>query len=205
MTLQSWVLGRSYVTGRQTRFWKPLVEIADAPGKRLSFTNLVEANVLAAIRRTHAIAIPKIRAALDFVRQELAVARPLADEQFATNGVDLFVQRFGELINASRHGQRTLQEQLIAALKRIEREHPSGMPIRLYAADAQERVRSQHVAFDPVIAFGRPVLVRSGTPIAAINARFRAGDSVDTLADEYGVEREAVEEAIRQAEILRAA
>jgi len=205
MTLQTWVLGRDYPTSTGDKRWPPLLKIADRRARRLSFINLVEANVLAALRRQHHLAVPKIRAALNYVRDRLGVARPLCDEQFATNGVDLFVQRYGELINASRAGQLALQETLLAALRRIERERPSGVPIRLYAANPKDQGRSQFVAFDPVIAFGRPALVGSGAPVAAIHERFRAGDSVGDLAKDYGVEREAIEEAIRQAELLQAA
>jgi uncharacterized protein (DUF433 family) len=205
MTLQTWALGRDYPTIAGSKLWPPLFKIADRRGRRLSFINLVEANVLSALRRQHAVRVPKIRTALDYVRTSLKVKRPLCDEQFETNGVDLFVQRFGELINASQAGQLTLHETLLAALRWVEREHPSGIPVRLYATNPKDDGRSQFVAFDPAIAFGRPALVGSGAPVAVINERFRAGDSVHDLARDYGVEREAIEEAIRQAELLRAA
>src|SRR5207249_1594488 len=122
----------------------------------LSFLNLIEASVLASVRKQHGIAMPKIRAALDYVRGQLGTERPLYHEQFQTNGVDLFIERFGQLINASRHGQMTMREMMQAALRRIERERLTGIPIRLYAAGADERERSAFVAFDPAIEFGRP-------------------------------------------------
>lgn len=203
-TLQSWSLGRNYPTVDGLKQWPALFQIADRRTRRLSFINLVEANVIGAVRKDHGVAMPKIRAALDFVRDNLNVSRPLCDQQFETNGVDLFVKHYGDLVNASRSGQVALEEMLRAALRRIER-NVDGVPVRLYAAGAHERGRSTFVAFDPEIAFGRPALVGSGAPVAAINGRFRAGDSIRDLAEDYGVERDAIEEAIRQAELLRAA
>jgi uncharacterized protein (DUF433 family) len=204
-TLQTWALGRVYETSNGVQKWRPLFGIADKRTRRLSFLNLVEASVLASIRKQHGIRIPKIRAALDYVRDSLHIARPLCDEQFQTNGVDLFIERFGDLVNASRQGQMAMREMMQAALRRIEREELTGVPIRLYAAGPDERQRSPFVAFDPAIAFGRPVLIKTGAPIANIADRFRAGDSIDVLVEDYGVERQAIEEAIRQAELLRAA
>ena len=205
MTLTTWALGREYQTASGAKHWAALFQIADRANRRMSFINLVEANVLRAVRRDHDLTMPSIRAALEYVQQQLGVKRPLADEKFETDGVDLFVERYGELINASKRGQIALREMLEAALHRIERAEPSGVPIRLFAASPDERDRSPYVAFDPAIAFGRPALVGSGAPVAAIAERFRAGDSIDTLAEDYGVERQAIEEAVRQAELLRAA
>lgn len=206
MTLQSWALGRTYPTASGIKRWQPLFDIADKRGRRLSFINLVEANVLAAVRRDHGVAMPKVRAALDFVRAELDVARPLADEKFETDGVSLFVKRYGELINASQSGQRALRGMLDAALQRIERSAPDGVPVRLYARGPTDAAApSRFVAFDPNIAFGRPILVTSGVPVAAIAGRFRGGDTIHFLAEDYGVGAEAIEEALRQAELLRAA
>lgn len=204
-TLQSWALGRTYPTAEGEKTWPALFEIKDRKNRRLSFINLVEANVIAAVRRDHGVAMPKIRAALDYVQKTLKVARPLCDQEFETNGVDLFVQHYGELVNVSHSGQIAMAEMLHAALRRIER-NMHGVPIRMYAAGANDQAkRSAFVAFDPAIAFGRPALVGSGAPIAAINERFRAGESMKDLAEDYAVDRDAIEEAIRQAEILRAA
>jgi len=66
----------------------------------------VEAHVLAAIRRRHGVKLPKVRAALDYVRKQFQVERPLIDQAFQTNGLDLFVERYGDMINASREGSR---------------------------------------------------------------------------------------------------
>ena len=58
--------------------------------------------MLAAIRRRHGVKLPKVRKALDYVRRHFQVEHPLIDQAFQTDGLDLFVERYGGLINASR-------------------------------------------------------------------------------------------------------
>jgi len=50
---------------------------------------------------------------------------------------------------------------------------------------------------DPYVYFGRPVLVGTGIPTAVIADRYKAGDSVDDLANDYGRQWLEIEEATR--------
>lgn len=63
---------------------------------------LVQAQVLAAIRRRHGVRLAKVRKALDYVRHQFRVERPPINQAFQTDGLDPFVECDGELINASR-------------------------------------------------------------------------------------------------------
>jgi uncharacterized protein (DUF433 family) len=53
------------------------------------------------------------------------------------------------------------------------------------------------VLIDPQISYGRPVLVGTGIPTAALAERYKAGDSIRNLADDYSLSTDAIEEAIR--------
>lgn len=53
------------------------------------------------------------------------------------------------------------------------------------------------VFIDPRHSFGRPVLARSRIATAIIAERYKAGDSIDDLVDDYACERLEVEEALR--------
>jgi hypothetical protein len=99
-TLRAWVLGQHYRAGQQAKFFKPVIEIAERKERQLSFINLVEAFVLSGIRREHEIPLPKVRRAVDYLRRTFNSKRPLADEQFETDGIDLFVEKMGALIGA---------------------------------------------------------------------------------------------------------
>jgi uncharacterized protein (DUF433 family) len=201
-TLRSWVSGRHYQAAGQSRRSTPLISVDDAAGQHLSFINLVEAHLLAAIRRRHGVKLPKVRNALDYVRREFKVERPLIGESFQTDGLDLFVERYGQMINASRQGQRAMREILSVYLQRIERDD-RGLPIRLYpftrTNDSSESPASDPrlVVMSPAVSFGQPVIAGTGIPVAAIYERYQAGDSVAELARDFRLETSAIEDAIR--------
>jgi uncharacterized protein (DUF433 family) len=201
-TLRSWVAGRLYPVGGRSKRSRPLIHLDD-PGKHfLSFINLVEAHVLAAIRRRYGVKLPKVRKALDYVRREFHVERPLIDECFQTDGLDLFVERYGKLINASHEGQQAMKEILGIYLKRIERDG-KGLPIKLYPFTRDTQAQGlpisdpRLVVINPAVSFGRPVIAGTGIPVSAIYERYKAGDSVADLARDFRLETGAIEEAIR--------
>jgi uncharacterized protein (DUF433 family) len=61
------------------------------------------------------------------------------------------------------------------------------------AEDSQPRV----VTMDPRIEFGRPVLKSSAVPTAVIADRYKAGESIADLAEDYGEDPLNIEEAVR--------
>jgi uncharacterized protein (DUF433 family) len=196
-TVRSWVLGRPYPTKAGSRFFKPIIEVPDTARRSLSFINLVEVHVLDALRRNHQVPLDKIRNALDYLRKEFDSRHPLAEERFATDGLDLFVQKYGQLINASRAGQLGMKELLETYLKRVERD-AKGIALRLYPFTrkrASEEPRS--VVIDPFVSFGKPVLAGTGIPTAIVAERYKAGESVGQLSADYGRFDLDIEEAIR--------
>ena len=167
-TLRSWVVGRLYPVAGQPKRSRPLIHLNDHKRQYMSFINLVEAHVLAAIRRRHGVKLPKVRRALDYVGRQFRVEHPLINQSFQTDGLDLFVERYGELINVSREGQRAMKEILGVYLKRIEWD-ARGVPIKLYPftrdtqAEAAPASDPRVVVMNPAVSFGRPVI--AGTEI----------------------------------------
>jgi uncharacterized protein (DUF433 family) len=53
------------------------------------------------------------------------------------------------------------------------------------------------VSIDPLVAFGRPVIIGSRITTADIADRFKAGESSADLARDYDRPQEEIEEAIR--------
>lgn len=45
--------------------------------------------------------------------------------------------------------------------------------------------------------FGKPRIEGTGIPVEMIVSRFTAGDSIDTLTDDYNISQMQVEEALR--------
>lgn len=201
-TLRSWVVGRFYPVAGRSKRSRPLIHPDDPKSQYLSFINLVEAHVLAGIRRRHGVKLPNVRKALDYVRRQFRVEHPLINQAFQTDGLDLFVERYGELINASREGQRAMKEIIGVYLKRIEWD-AKGLPIKLYPftrdtqAEAAPASDPRVVVMNPTISFGRPVIAGTGIPVSSIYERYKAGDSVLNLAQDFNLETGAIEEAIR--------
>jgi uncharacterized protein (DUF433 family) len=196
-TLRAWLLGQRYRVAEQPKFFKPVIGIADRKDRQLSFINLVEAFVLAGIRREHEIPLPKVRKAVDYLRRTFSTSRPLADEQFQTDGVDLFVEKMGALIGATQEGQIQMREIIRDRLQRVHRD-PKGVPEKIVLFRARsDRADSADVVIDPRLSFGRPVLDRLGVRTAILAERFDAGDDIDVLAREYSAPPEAIQNAIR--------
>ncbi len=196
-TLRSWVRGRHYPTEGGRSFFKPLIELPVSGFLSLSFINLIEAHVLDAIRREHNIPLPKVRIALDYVKKHLDSKHPLADLKFETDGVELLLTRFGQLISASETGQLAMREMLAAHLRRVERD-ASGLAVRLYPFTRKRQPDEPRIiVIDPSVSFGRPTIAGTGIATNIVAERYKAGESIDELAKDYGCERSYVEEAVR--------
>ncbi|MGH8194101.1 MAG: DUF433 domain-containing protein [Woeseiaceae bacterium] len=144
------------------------------------------------------VPLQKVRRALEYVKKKLGIERPLADARFETDGVDLFVRELEKLVNVSQEGQLEIEPVIRRFLKRIERD-PSGAPIKLYPFTRKSHATDEAapVEIDPRVAFGRPVLVGRGVPTAVLADRFKAGDSLADLAEDYDTSTQNIEEAIR--------
>lgn len=197
-TLRSWFAGQSYSHLGERRTFKAVIKPSDPQTLGLSFSNLVEAYVLTAIRRKHSIGLPTIRRGLAYLVDRLGAKRPLLEERFATKGAELFVERLGEIINLSLPGQIEMKELILAYLERVERD-PKGLPIKLYPFMRSQPPREQPrtVMIDPQVSFGRPVLAGTAIPTAVLAEQFKAGDQPADLAREYRADEQAVWDAIR--------
>jgi uncharacterized protein (DUF433 family) len=174
-----------------------VIELDDPEGRLLSFANVVELHVLTRMRREQGIQLPKVRQALRYVAEWLGVDHPLARQQFQTDGVDLLVEQYGRLVAASAGGQLVMREIVVDALQRIELDE-AGLAERLFPYTRRYGTNSPRmVVLDPRIAFGRPVLVGTGIPTAIVAERFKAGEEVESLAQDYGRRATEIEEAIR--------
>ncbi len=134
---------------------------------------------------------------MDYLREQFGSEHPLAEENFSTDGLDLFVQKYEQLINVSRAGQLGIKALLEAHLRRIDRD-AKGVALRLYPFTRKRSVEEPRVVvIDPYVSFGRPVLVGTGIPTSVVAERYKAGESIEQLCNDYGRKRLEIEEAIR--------
>ncbi|MCZ6547313.1 MAG: DUF433 domain-containing protein [Deltaproteobacteria bacterium] len=204
-TLRSWVLGRHYPIETGKQFFRPIIELPDKEKPLLSFVNLVESHVLEAIRQRHGIKFWRVRGAVEYIERHLDSRHPLVEQRFVTDGADLFVEQFGRLVNISREGQLAIKELIQTYLRRIERDS-AGFPIRLYPFTRERKPdEPKTIVIDPYISFGRPVLAGTGIATTIIAQRYKAGESIEELVEDYGRPTSDIQEAIRSELWLNAA
>lgn len=201
-TIRSWVYGRPYQTKSGKQYFSPLIKLPNSKLKQLSFTNLVEAHVLRSIRSVHGVTLEKVRKALDFLETKLSYKTPLVRAEFKTDGVDLFVDHLGYLIAASNNQKLVLHQSLVNHLDRIEVDEsklayklfPFGSPLIDLESESNF---PKSVVIDPRISFGRLVLVGTGIPTSILAERYKLGESIADLSEDYSCNSSLIEEAIR--------
>jgi uncharacterized protein (DUF433 family) len=188
-TLRAWTRGQ--------RGFRRIIDLpADSDGQ-LSFYNLVEAFVVNGLRRKHGIPFQKLRRTVTSLKSLAPDSRhPLTELDLKTFARDVFLDSSGKLVNVSRGGQLAIHEILRPVLERVEKD-VSGVA-RLYPLTRREPGSSPKVVvLDPRIQFGRPVIAGTGIPTSIIRDRWKAGDSVGALAEDYDRTTEEIEEALR--------
>ncbi len=192
-TIRYWSVGRDDHT--------PLIEVPGHTPTLLSFLNLTELHVLAAIRRRYRLKMPGIRRAISYLaehaQREFDKRHPLISHELETDGLDLFTEHYGQLVNVSQAGQTVMRDIISAALSRIERD-TVGVPVKLYpfTRTAMDETPTM-IVIDPRLSGGRPVIDGTGLATQLIAERYKAGESIRDLAHDYERGNEEVEEAIR--------
>lgn len=205
-TLSSWVRGRHYqISDGERRFWSKLIARPDPANPRLSFSNLLEAYVIKALRRTYRVPIPTIRRSLDEAAMNYGIPNLLRSDALRVNVRNLFLEDVnGRLVKLGKglQGQQGIPEILNSFLKRIEwaTDSTTGFPISLAPVtrdDPDPDKSPQVVLIRPEIALGKPFVKSRAIRTAAISERFLLGESVAEIADDYDIDPAEVEEAIR--------
>ncbi len=171
--------------------------LPDGDAEQLSFWNLVEAFVLKGLRESHRMSPQRIRVSVEELRRQYpALTHPLAQPDLAVLNRDLYADRDGLLIDASRGGQLGLRGVLELYMARVDRE--AGGVIRLYPFTRPSLADAPRlVAIDPTVSFGRPVIAGTSIPTAVLHERWKAGDSITDLAEDYDRPVAEIEEALR--------
>lgn len=166
------------------------------------FIGLAEAYALAAFRKA-GVPMQRIRPAIDVLARELGLEHALASRRLYTDGAEVlydYAQHAGDTPEGEsarelvvvRNNQRVFNEIVELYLRRIEFA-PDGYAqlIRL------PQYQTAKVTVDPDHAFGRPRFTNGGASVDDVIDLFRAGEPVDAVADEFGLSRYEVEDAIR--------
>lgn len=206
-TFQNWARGyERRRAGATTAKGSPIVTTVPAiPGEpNVPFIGLAEGIILAAIRR-QGVPMQRIRPALDVLRTELGIDYALASRKLYTDGAEVLFgyaehagdspagQTVRELV-VVRHGQRVFGEIVDSYLKRVT-----------YAADGwAERIRlpqyqRAEVLADPRFSFGQPTFRSGRARVSDALERFWAGEDLTSVAAEFGVPTDQLEDVVRVA------
>ena len=194
-TLRSWFLGRPYPTTKGLSQFAPVLKLAKRDPATLSFSNLIEAHVLRALRTEHGVPLVEVRQALAYAQRELKIDQLLLREELRTAGGKLFLDRYGELVNLSASGQLAMWKIFEAHLRRVEWGELRSA-VRLYPFVVSESADAKPIVIDPRISFGRPVVGKAFVSTRTILDRIDAGEKVEDVARDYELTDQAVEEAL---------
>lgn len=136
-----------------------------------------------------------VRDALTCAEQALGIERLLLRDEFRTTGQDIFLEELGSLITLSRSSRMAMRTPLATYLERVERDEDD-LPFRLYPFRAEWPTADKPIVIDPRISFGRPTVAGSGVSTGALVQRIDAGEAVEALAWDYGLEITQIEDAI---------
>ena len=177
---------------------------AEAGEPNVPFIGLAEGLVLAAIRR-QGVPMQRIRPALDVLRTELGIEYALASRKLYTDGAEVlfdYAEHAGDTpegltvreLVVVRHGQRVFGEIVESYLKRVT-----------YADDGwAERIRlpqyrHAEVLADPRFSYGQPTFQAGRARVSDALERFWAGEDLASVAAEFGVPQEHLEDVVRVA------
>lgn len=173
-------------------------------GAVIPFIGLAEGLVATAFRRA-GVPLQRIRPAIERLQRELGLEHALASKALYTDGAEVlydFAEQQGDSPEARgarqlvvvRNNQRVFTEIVDSYLHRVE-----------FAPDGYAQVihlpsyAVADVVVDPRRGFGQPTFVHGGARVEDALSLFRAGETLATVAAEYGVPEAELEDAVRVA------
>lgn len=194
-TVGAWLRGMSYKrAGRKPGFFHPVIERPDESDTRLSFNNLLEVNVLRALRQVHEVKVQAVRDAMERAKEDHGITRLLIHPNLRTSGGKLFLDYYFQLVELTNTQQLAMEVMLRHSLQRVQvddRQVQGFFPIpRSTSQDARP------ILVSPYVSFGNAIIERRGVTTNAIRSRFDLGETKAAIMADYGLNGEEFDEAI---------
>lgn len=170
----------------------------------MPFVGLAESFTLSAFRRA-GVPLRRVRPALERLDHELGIAHALASRALYTDGAEVlydYARQTGDTLDARsarelvvvRNGQHVFTDIVDAYLHRISfGDDGYAQTISL------PQYRRAEVVLDPARGFGQPVFIHGGARVEDALSMFRAGEPLDVVSAEFGVNGAELEDAVRVA------
>ena len=191
-TVRNWLYGTE---DREALFQAPLAPM-------VSFLQLIEIVVAANFRKSERVSLTRVRKAYLNAREDLHLQFPFAYEQLEVVSGHIVRILHAQAATASYQAmddpsQWTLPG-LVASVKRqIRYEHE--LAAQWYPAGAEVPI-----VIDPRITSGLPTILGRGVTVQIIRKRFLAGQDMEFIAQDYEIDKNVVEDAVRYGELIAA-
>lgn len=180
-------------SGPTEPLWNAHYQFLDADVTEISFLDLIEVRVVAALRRAN-ISLQSIRFAIDFAKKKYGIERPLAFQSFKTDGTEILMEAVegdGDFISLSkkRPGQKVFKEIILQSLNDLE-----------YEDNFVARWRPKgyaDVVIDPSRHFGDPILDEFGISTNTIYEEFLRFRDLEYLSNIYEVPKSILKTSVK--------
>lgn len=164
----------------------------------IPFVGLAEAMVLAAFRRS-GVSLQHIRRAVAIIEREVGLEHALASERLYTDGAvilydyaqaehDMELDGLTEVVSRQRVFSAVVREYL----RRITY-GGDGWAVRLISPATVRPL----VLADPQRSFGQPIFIHGGVRVEDVLDRWRAGEPLAEVAEDFGVPAKDVDDILR--------
>ena len=198
-TLNAWARGYRYTRNGGDIQQGPVVTALPASGgddRTIPFIGLVEATVVQAFRQT-GLPMQRIRRALHVLAREGELSHALASRQLYTDGATVLYDyarneddRQLGLLTVVQTGQRVFHDVIRNYLERIT--FDDRWPTSLILPITERKL----LKVAPRIAGGDPLFLNGGAPLSAVHARALAGEPISSIAADFDVPADEIEEAL---------
>lgn len=172
----------------------PLLTQKESGQAALSYLQMIEIAVVAAFRKM-GVPLRNIHEAKEYAQKQLRTDFPFADLKFKTDGKKLLMNynqidkkhgdgKLLELNNKSQ-GQLAWSDILDSKLREFEYDKKEGIVLRWQVGG-----ENSPIVIDPRISFGAPAV--KGTPTWVLKGRWEAGETVEEISEDFGLNEELV-------------
>jgi uncharacterized protein (DUF433 family) len=195
-TIGVWVHGMPHTDRRGVkRYYGPVITLPDPKDPRLSFNNLLEANVLRALRKApNDVQLKAVRVAIANAKKEHKIDRLLLHPNLRASGGELFLDYYFKLVTLSNSEQMAMRAVLEHSLQRVEIEE--GLPVSFFPTPRFMDKRERPILVSPFISLGSAVVERRGVSTSVIRSRVDAGEKRSDVIADYDLTDAEFEEAI---------
>ena len=161
----------------------------------MPFVAVVEAYVLRSLRDL-GLTKQQVRDAAAAVRRDFDTPYGLATKRIATDGIDIFIEHSKGELNRAHDHQMPVAEILRDYLTYIDWDQNDRFARRLRL---REYADVAPVIIDPRFGWGAPVIESTKVPVRVVVDMWKAGESMQVVADEFELPRDVVEAICRVA------